>query len=72
MYNLVMKLLMLSKEFPDGFTLALPDSSLMKIEWMFGHEIEELPTSIKIRHAFGIKLSGDFGETIITVYVTGK
>jgi hypothetical protein len=72
MYNLVMKLLKLSQQFPDGFTLVLPDGSLLKIEWLFGDLIEEIPRGIKIRQAFGIQLSGDFGETIITVYVTGS
>ncbi len=69
MYNLVMKLLTLSQQFPDGFSLVLPDGSLLKIEWMWGTEIEDGPKGLKIREAFGIRFSGDWGNTIITVYV---
>lgn len=71
MKKLIYKLLILSDKFPDGFTSVLPDGSTIRIQWLLGHEIEELPNGgIRIRQAFGIGLTGsDFDEVIITLYV---
>jgi len=72
MKKFILKLMILSDKFPDGFSMMLPDGSVLQIKWLIGHEIHELPNGgIKLRQAFGIELSGsDFGEVIITVYVT--
>lgn len=72
MKKLIYKLLILSDRFPDGFSLVLPDGSLIQISWLFGTEIEEIPGGIKINQAFGMSLKGsDFDEVIITLYITG-
>lgn len=70
MYDLIKYLLVMSKEFPDGFTMSLPNGHLLTVAWMWGWDVEDIPNGIKIKEAFGMKLSGEFGETIITVYVS--
>ncbi|THU34238.1 hypothetical protein FAM09_24785 [Niastella caeni] len=72
MKRLIFKLLLLADRFPDGFTIVLPDGSMIQIQWLFGSEIEERPDGITIRQAFGMSLKGsDFDEVIITLYVAG-
>ncbi len=71
MKQLIYKLLMLADKFPDGFTSVLPDGTTVRIQWLLGHEIQELPDGgIRLRQAFGMSLTGsDFDEVIITLYV---
>jgi hypothetical protein len=69
--KLIYKLMLLADRFPEGFTSVLPDGSLIKIQWLIGHEIEETPEGkIRVKQAFGMSLTGsDFDEVIITLYV---
>lgn len=71
MKKLIYKLLLLADKFPEGINIILPDGSMIRIEWLLGSEIQELPNGgIKIRQAFGMSLTGsDFDEVIITLYV---
>jgi hypothetical protein len=71
MKKLIFKLLVMAEQFPDGFTSVLPDGTTVRIQWLLGHEIEELPNGgIMIKQAFGMSLTGsDFDEVIITLYV---
>lgn len=71
MKALIYKLLLMADKFPEGFTSVLPDGTTVRIQWLLGHEIEELPNGgIRIKQAFGMSLTGsDFDEVIITLYV---
>lgn len=71
MNKLIFKLLLLADKFPEGISIVLPDGSMIRIEWLLGSEIQELPNGgIRIRQAFGVGLTGsDFDEVIITLYV---
>jgi hypothetical protein len=71
MKSLIYKLLLLADKTPDGFTIILPDGSMIQIQWLLGSEIQELPNGgIRIRQAFGMSLKGsDFDEVLITLYV---
>ena len=69
MKKLIFKLLLLAEKFPDGFTLVLPDGSMIEVQWMFGTEFELSEEGIKLRQAFGMSLKGsDFGEVIIQLH----
>lgn len=69
MDRLLKKLLELAEKNPDGFSLVLPDGSLIHIHFVLGFSTERSKNGIRIRRIFGVLLKGDFGEAFIALDV---
>jgi hypothetical protein len=66
MDNLLKKLLELAEKNPDGFSIVLPDGSIIQVHFVVGIATDRGKNGIRIRSMFGVILKGDFGEAFIS------
>lgn len=68
---LLKKLLEIAAKFPDGFTVAIPDGSLVEINWLYGRKERRGPKGLTVLgHVFGVVVIIGDAEAVFILHET--